>query len=93
MKVSRIEVLLESGLGTTTGQGQRPTLMLRSSTDGGKTWGVERTASAGAMGEYQTRCLFWRMGQARNRVFELSVSDPIPWRILDSFIDVAQESA
>lgn len=93
LKVSRIEVLLESGLGTTTGQGQRPTLMLRSSTDGGKTWGVERTASAGAMGEYQTRCLFWRMGQARNRVFELSVSDPIPWRILDSFIDVAQESA
>ena len=93
LKVSRIEVFLESGLGANTGQGQTPQLMLRSSTDGGKTWGVERTASAGAMGNYQTRCLFWRLGQARNRVFEIAVSDPIPWRILDAFIAVAQESA
>ena len=93
LKVSKIEVLLESGLGAITGQGSNPTLMLRSSTDGGKTWGNERTVTAGALGNYQTRCLFWRLGQARNRVFEISVSDPIPWRILDSFIEVAQESA
>ena len=48
-------------------------------------------ASAGAIGAYTTRCVFWRLGQGRNRVFELSVSDPVPWRILDAFITVVTE--
>lgn len=94
VKVPKIEIFLESGLGLTAGpsgspvQGQDPMLMIRASADGGKTWGVEREASAGAIGEYSKRVLFWRFGQVRDRVFEIVVSDPIPWRVLDSFIYV-----
>ena len=91
LKVPKIEVFLETGIGMVTGQGASPTVMLRTSIDGGRTWGNERTASAGAIGAYTTRCVFWRLGQGRNRVFELSVSDPVPWRILDAFIAVVGE--
>ena len=91
LKVPKIEVFLETGIGATTGQGANPQLMLRTSTDGGRTWGHERQASAGRIGAYTTRCLFWRLGQARNRVFELSASDPVPWRVLDAFITVVGE--
>jgi hypothetical protein len=91
LKVPKIEVFLETGIGTNAGQGQSPKLMLRASADGGRTWGTERQASAGRMGEYTTRCVFWRLGQTRNRAFELSVSDPVPWRVLDGFITVVEE--
>lgn len=99
VKVPKIEVFLESGLGLTAGpagspvQGQDPELMIRASNDGGKTWGNERMASAGMKGDYSKRLIFWRFGQARDRVFEIVVSDPIPWRILDSYavVSVADE--
>lgn len=91
LKVPKLEVFLQAGLGTLTGQGVNPQVMLRTSADGGMTWGNERTASAGALGNYTTRCIFRRLGQARNKVFELSVSDPIPWRVLDGFITVVGE--
>jgi hypothetical protein len=34
------------------------------------------------------RVRFLRLGRARDAVFEIQCSDPIPWRLVDSFIDV-----
>lgn len=84
----QLQVFLEVGLGTATGQGQNPQLMLRWSDDGGQTWGNEHWVTAGVMGAYQTRAIWRRLGRARNRVFELSVTDPIPWRLIDAFMSV-----
>ena len=66
-----------------------PQVTLRSSNDGGKTWGNERSVSAGAQGDYRTRVRFRRLGISRDRVFEMSVTDPIPWRVVDAFMTVA----
>lgn len=85
----QLQVFLEVGLGTVSGQGQNPVLMLRWSDDGGHTWSNIHTVSAGAMGAYQTRAIWRRLGRSRNRVFELTVSDPIPWRIVDAFLAVS----
>jgi hypothetical protein len=57
MFVSRMELVMETGLGTSTGQGSDPQVMLRSSTNA-KTW-----------------------------VPEITVTDPIPWRIMGAEID------
>lgn len=81
---------LETGLGLPSGQGSDPQIMLRASDDGGKTWGNERMCSAGAEGAYKTRAMWNRMGSARDRVFEISCTDPIPWRVIDAFIKVRQ---
>lgn len=85
--VSRFEVLLEAGLGTATGQGVDPQVMLRTSYDA-KRWSAERMASAGRMGQYQARCVFTRAGSSETLwVPEVSVSDPIPWRLTGAEID------
>lgn len=65
-----------------------PQMMMRFSDDGGWTWGVERMGSAGKTGQYGTRVHWHRLGTARRRVFEVSVTDPVPWRITNAYVDV-----
>jgi hypothetical protein len=50
---------------------------MRYSDDGGNTWGDWRSASMGALGKYGTRVLFWRCGFARDRVWNVRVTDPV----------------
>lgn len=84
----RLELGVEVGLGLTTGQGSDPYMMMRMSDDGGKTWGMERMRSLGKIGEYSKRVYWNRLGRARRRMFEVSVSDPIPTRIMEAYLDV-----
>lgn len=72
-----IEVECELGVGLNTGQGSAPVCMLRWSDDGGATWSNERTASLGATGVRNRRAMFRRLGIFRQRMFELSISDPV----------------
>jgi len=51
--------------------------MLRWSDDCGETWSNQLTASMGKVGEYKKRVKFFRLGQARDRIFEISISDPV----------------
>lgn len=71
---------MEVGVGTETGQGVNPQLMMRVSKDGGQTWGNERWASMGALGAYKVRATFRRLGKsamAGEWLFEFTVTDPV----------------
>ena len=83
----RLQTDIETGVGLTTGQGSDPTLMMRYSDDGGKTWSNNRYTSFGKIGEYSKRAIFNRLGSGRDRVWELSVSDPVPVRISGAYVD------
>jgi hypothetical protein len=72
-----IEVECELGVGLTSGQGSDPQVMLRWSDDGGATWSNQRSASMGVIGERKKRVLFRRLGAFRQRMFEISISDPV----------------
>lgn len=81
--MSRLEVDIEAGVGIATGQGSDPQWMLRSSKDGGRNFtALQKWRSAGAIGNTRTRLRWLRMGQARERVFELSTSDPVKRTII-----------
>lgn len=82
------ELDLERGQGAVTGQGSDPQVMLRFSDDGGETWSSEKWRSAGPLGQYRKRVRWNRMGQSRRRVFEVVVSDPIPWRLVNAYLEV-----
>jgi len=86
--VSSLQVDMETGVGLATGQGSTPELMLRYSLDGGHSWSNLRTASVGAVGAYGTRALFRRLGQGRNRVWEISMTDPVKFAVFGAFADV-----
>ena len=72
-----LTVDIEAGVGLPTGQGSDPIWMLRVSKDGGHTWGYERQASAGKMGNYKERLIYRRLGRGREWIFDLSISDPV----------------
>lgn len=67
-----------------------PMVMLRWSQDGGHTWSSEHWRSAGKVGEYKTRVRWRRLGQARRRVYEIAVSDPVPWQFIDAYLETSQ---
>jgi len=54
-----------------------PQAMLRWSSDGGSTWSREYWVSIGQQGKYRNRAIWRRLGTARDRVFEVVVSDPV----------------
>jgi hypothetical protein len=66
--------------------GVDPQIMLRWSDDGGHVWSPYIPATAGRMGQYRMRAQWQRLGRSRDRVFEVSVSDRIPWRLLDFYL-------
>jgi hypothetical protein len=86
---SHAEIALATGLGLSVGQGVNPQVMLRWSDDGAHTWSPEWWVSAGRQGQYEWRALFDRLGSSRDRVFEVTVSDPIPWRMIAAFVNVS----
>ena len=55
----------------------QPQAMLRWSDDGGSTWSNEHWTTIGGLGKYKNRAIWRRLGQARDRVFEVVVTDPI----------------
>jgi hypothetical protein len=57
--------------------GVNPQAMLRWSNDGGSTWSNEHWVSIGVQGRYKNRAIWRRLGQARDRVYEVVVTDPI----------------
>ncbi len=71
------QVAFQPGVGLTLGQGNDPQVMLRWSDDGGSTWSNEHWTSIGAQGLYKNRAIWRRLGTARDRVFEVSITDPV----------------
>jgi hypothetical protein len=57
--------------------GINPQAMLRWSNDGGSTWSNEHWSGIGKVGKYQNRIIWRRLGQARDRIYEVVVTDPI----------------
>ena len=54
-----------------------PQAMLRWSNDGGSTWSNEHWTGIGQIGKYRNRAIWRRLGTARDRVFEVVVTDPV----------------
>ena len=72
------------------GNPRPPQAMVRWSDDRGATWSNEHTVDLGNLGETKTRAILRRLGRSRYRVYEVSMSDPIPWVIRDAYLQVAE---
>jgi len=74
---AELQIQFQPGVGLPVGQGQDPQAMLRWSDDGGFTWSNENWVTIGKQGQYFTRAMWRRLGFARDRIFEVVVTDPI----------------
>ena len=72
------ELECQHGVGLLSGQGEDPQAMLRWSDDDGYNWSNEYWSSIGLRGAYAFRTMWRRLGQGRNRVWEIVQTDPVP---------------
>ena len=83
----------ESGVGLNSGQGDDSQIILRWSDDGGHTWSNEHWSSIGKIGKYGYRAIWRRLGSTskiRDRIFEISGSDPVKIIINGAVLDVEE---
>ena len=85
-----LQIQFQPGVGLSTGIGEDPQAMLRWSNDGGSTWSNEHWTSIGRMGKYTNRAIWRRLGTARDRIFEVSVSDPVKCVIVSANLKATQ---
>lgn len=91
-----LQLDLETGVGLVTGQGSDPEVMLRWSDDGGHTWSNEHWVKIGKIGEYGRRAIWRRLGMTqklRDRVYEVSATDPVKIAILGAELMVSPTNA
>lgn len=91
-----LQLNCEVGVGLNTGQGSDPQVMLRWSDDGGHTWSNEHWTSMGNIGAYGYRALWRRLGMTmkiRDRVYEVSGTDPVKIAIVGAELMVAKTDA
>jgi len=67
-----------------------PQAMLRWSNDGGSTWSREYWVTIGQEGKYKNRAIWRRLGMARDRVFEVSITDPVNAVIVSANLKATQ---
>lgn len=84
-----MQVDIEAGVGIDgSGQGVNPQMMMQFSNDGGRSWSSELWQSMGAIGELNYRAIWFRLGQARDRVFRVTVSDPVSVVMLNAELNL-----
>jgi hypothetical protein len=85
LQIHMLEIDMESGVGLATGQGDNPQIMLQISRDDGHTWGAEKWANMGRVGVYKSRAIWRRLGQSRDFVFRIRISDPVRRAIMGAY--------
>lgn len=73
-----------------------PSMVLRWSDDGGRTWSNEHWRSMGKIGEYARRVIWRRLGMTtklRDRVYEISGTDPVRIYIMGAELSVTGTNA
>jgi hypothetical protein len=77
MFFAQLQVEFTPGVGLQVGQGSNPQAMLRFSDDGGFTWSNEMWIGIGKAGVTKNRAIWYQLGEARDRVWEVNFTDPV----------------
>lgn len=75
-----VQIIMEAGVGDLVTA--NPQIGLEFSKDGGNSWSSMVTRSAGQVGETKRRALWNQVGSDYRRMYRISMSDPVLWRIL-----------
>jgi hypothetical protein len=92
---AELQVYMETGVGPqpplldASGNPRGPLMDMRFSDDGAHTWSNYQTRDCGQTGNFRTRVRWLRLGRSRDRVYEIRVSDPIGYRIVDAYLRFA----
>lgn len=88
---NKVEVDFEHGVGldvASDADGYDPQATLKWSDDEGNTWSTGLSVGIGAYQKYGTRAIWRRLGKSRNRIYELTIEEPVKVVITGSYADL-----
>jgi hypothetical protein len=69
-----------------------PHIMLDISNDGGYSYvPLQIMSTSGRIGARLTRCRWNKLGMSRDRVFRITMTDPVKWHLISGRIDLSSE--
>lgn len=86
-----LQLDMETGVGldgASSVQGHDPQAMLQFSDDGGHSWSNEKWTSFGKIGKRKQRAIWRRLGYSRDRVFRVTITDPVKIAIIGAELDL-----
>lgn len=85
---------LEPGVGLDgTGEGTNPKATLEWSDDGGHSWSSARTREIGRIGEKARRVIWRRLGSSFDRVYRVTITDPVKVVLIGAQLDLEEGAA
>lgn len=88
VEMDSFTLIMETGRGLLSGQGQDPIISLQMSDDGGKTWSTEMWAKAGKLGKFQQEVRWNALGSFYERILRVKCSDPVFFSIHSAAADL-----
>lgn len=86
--MSKMEIIMETGIGTISGQGENPRILIEYSDDGGFTWTHGAWPRVGRLGERTLRVEFFELSTFYERMFRITTTDPVSYSIFAASIDL-----
>lgn len=88
LQMSCFELIMEKGVGTLSGQGENPRIMIEHSTDGGKSFGNGTWMKIGRLGETQIIAKWDSLITFHDLIIRITVTDPVFISIYRATIDL-----
>ena len=87
-QMSRMELIMETGVGVASGQGDNPRIMIEASYDGGRSWSHGTWAKTGRLGEFVIKVEWFSLRTFLDFMVRVSSSDPVNYSIYSGTIDL-----
>jgi len=88
VQMSRLELIMETGVGVIDGQGDNPRIMIEASYDGGRTFAAGTWARVGRLGEFVLQVEWFNLRSFYDLIIRVSTSDPVNYSIYSAAIDL-----
>jgi len=88
VQMSELKLIMETGVGVISGQGDNPRIMIEYSDDGGNTWNGGSWPRVGRLGEFTLQVEWYNLGSFYDRIFRISTTDPVNYSIYSATIDL-----
>jgi hypothetical protein len=88
---NRVELDFETGVGLDVDSdqvGYDPVATIKWSDDNGGTWSAGREVKLGKNGEKNKRAILRSLGKSRNRIYELTIEEPVKFVLMGSYADL-----
>lgn len=85
---NKFQLDMEVGVGLESNED--PLIQLRWSDDAAKTWSNAHLRSMGKIGEYNERVIWRRLGNSRDRIFEIRTTEPVKIAFIDAYAVATQ---